>query len=92
MISGDNATTATAVGYQLSIPATNIIAGVLPSEKADKIRWLQSSAPRRKGKTGRAIVAWLGMGSTMLPPSLLQTQELLSALAQMLLSQVPSSC
>jgi P-type Cu+ transporter len=62
MISGDNATTATAVGYQLSIPATNIIAGVLPSEKADKIRWLQSSAPRRKGKTGRAIVAMVGDG------------------------------
>jgi Cu+-exporting ATPase len=38
MISGDNATTATAVGHQLGIPATNIIAGVLPSEKADKIR------------------------------------------------------
>jgi Cu+-exporting ATPase len=62
MISGDNATTATAVGYQLGIPATNIIAGVLPSEKADKIRWLQSSAPRRNGKTGRAIVAMVGDG------------------------------
>jgi P-type Cu+ transporter len=62
MISGDSATTATAVGYQLGIPATNIIAGVLPSEKADKIRWLQSSAPRRNGKTGRAIVAMVGDG------------------------------
>jgi Cu+-exporting ATPase len=62
MISGDNATTATAVGYQLGIPATNIIAGVLPSEKADKIRWLQSSAPKRNGKTGRAIVAMVGDG------------------------------
>ncbi|OAF59942.2 hypothetical protein VC83_03206 [Pseudogymnoascus destructans] len=62
MISGDNATTATAVGYQLGIPATNIIAGVLPSEKADKIRWLQSTAPKRNGKTGRAIVAMVGDG------------------------------
>ena len=62
MISGDNATTATAVGHQLGIPATNIIAGVLPSEKADKIRWLQSSAPKRNGKTGRAIVAMVGDG------------------------------
>ncbi|OXV06324.1 hypothetical protein Egran_05908 [Elaphomyces granulatus] len=62
MISGDNATTATVVGYQLGLPATNIIAGVLPSEKADKIRWLQSSAPKRKGKTGRAIVAMVGDG------------------------------
>jgi heavy metal translocating P-type ATPase len=62
MISGDNATTAMAVGYQLGIPATNIIAGVLPSEKADKIRWLQSSAPKRNGKAGRAIVAMVGDG------------------------------
>ena len=62
MISGDNATTAMAVGYQLGIPANNIIAGVLPSEKADKIRWLQSSAPKRNGKTGRAIVAMVGDG------------------------------
>ncbi|KAK5069370.1 hypothetical protein LTR51_008620 [Lithohypha guttulata] len=62
MISGDNAITATAVGYQLGIPATNIIAGVLPSEKADKIHWLQSSSPKRNGKTGRAIVAMVGDG------------------------------
>lgn len=62
MVSGDNAITATAVGYQLGIPATNIIAGVLPSEKADKIRWLQSSARKRNGKTGRAIVAMVGDG------------------------------
>jgi P-type E1-E2 ATPase len=62
MISGDNATTAIAVGYQLGIPAANIIAGVLPSEKADMIRWLQSSAPTRSGKTGRAMVAMVGDG------------------------------
>jgi P-type Cu+ transporter len=62
MISGDNAITATAVGYQLGIPATNIIAGVLPSEKADKIHWLQSSVPKRNGKNGRAIVAMVGDG------------------------------
>jgi len=62
MISGDNPITAMAVGYQLGIPAANIIAGVLPSEKANKIRWLQSSGPKRKGKTGRAIVAMVGDG------------------------------
>jgi P-type E1-E2 ATPase len=62
MISGDNPTTATAAGHQLGIPSTNIIAGVLPSEKADKIRWLQSTAPKRNGKTGRAIVAMVGDG------------------------------
>jgi P-type Cu+ transporter len=62
MISGDNATTVTAVGYQLGIPATNIIAGVLPSEKADKICWLQSCALKRNGKTGKAMVAMVGDG------------------------------
>jgi len=62
MISVDNAITATAVGYQLGIPATNIIAGVLPSEKADKIHWLQSSVSKRNGKNGRAIVVMVGDG------------------------------
>lgn len=62
MISGDNPTTATAVGAQLGIPPTNIIAGVLPAEKADMIRWLQSSASNRNGKAGRAIVAMVGDG------------------------------
>jgi cation transport ATPase len=57
MISRDNVTTAMSVRYQLSILATNIIAGILHSEKADKIRWLQFSAPKGNGKTGRAIVA-----------------------------------
>jgi Cu+-exporting ATPase len=62
MISGDNITTATAVGQQVGIAPTNIIAGVLPAEKADKIQWLQSSALKRNGKTGRAIVAMVGDG------------------------------
>ena len=62
MISGDNATTAHAVGSQLGIPANNIIAGVLPAEKANKIRLLQSSAPKRHNKAGRAIVAMVGDG------------------------------
>jgi len=62
MISGDNITTAMAVGRLLGIPAKNIIAGVLPSEKAEKIRWLQSSASKRYGKPGRAIVAMVGDG------------------------------
>jgi P-type E1-E2 ATPase len=39
-----------------------MIAGVLPSEKADKVRWLQYSALKRNGKTGRAIVAVVGDG------------------------------
>jgi Cu+-exporting ATPase len=65
MITGDNPTTAIAVGKQLGIPSTNIIAGVLPQEKAEKIRHLQSTAPRRNNKpnvSSRAIVAMVGDG------------------------------
>jgi heavy metal translocating P-type ATPase len=62
MITGDNAETAVAVGFQLSIPATNIIANVLPSEKADQIRLLQSTSPKRNGRPGPAIVAMVGDG------------------------------
>jgi Cu+-exporting ATPase len=62
MITGDNAETAVAVGSQLSIPATNIIANVLPSEKADQLRRLQSTSPKRNGRPGPAIVAMVGDG------------------------------
>ncbi|KAN0110746.1 heavy metal translocatin [Hyaloscypha variabilis] len=62
MITGDNSQTAAAVGSLLSIPTSNIIAGVLPSEKADKIRLLQSTSLKRNGKPGRAIVAMVGDG------------------------------
>ena len=41
MLTGDNPTTASAVASTLSIPQDHVFAGVLPTEKADKIRWLQ---------------------------------------------------
>lgn len=41
MLSGDNKITANAVGTQVGIPASNIIAGVLPEQKAEKITYLQ---------------------------------------------------
>jgi P-type E1-E2 ATPase len=62
MITGDNPQTAAAVGSLLSISPSNIIAGVLPFEKADKIRLLQSTSLKRNGKPGRAIVAMVGDG------------------------------
>ena len=70
MISGDNPVTATAVAGMIGIPRENVIAGVLPTEKAEKIKWLQENAPRRarmnwfgKEKTNkRAIVAMVGDG------------------------------
>ncbi|KOS17229.1 putative copper-transporting ATPase [Escovopsis weberi] len=44
MLSGDNATTAQAVARQVGIPTENVLAEVLPSEKAAKIRYLQATA------------------------------------------------
>lgn len=71
MISGDNPTTARAVGKTVGIHADNIIAGVLPEQKADKIQYLQKTLPRApqtgwtgsgKRRPGRALVAMVGDG------------------------------
>ncbi|EIN10752.1 heavy metal translocatin [Punctularia strigosozonata HHB-11173 SS5] len=73
MISGDNAITAKAVARLVGIPETNVIAGVLPHEKAEKIQWLQQVGPKRRlsrlaaifGKrrlNDRCIVAMVGDG------------------------------
>ncbi|KAL4242028.1 cation transport ATPase (P-type) family protein [Abortiporus biennis] len=48
MVTGDNHATATAVARMVGIPETNVIAGVLPHEKAEKIKWLQSVGQKRK--------------------------------------------
>lgn len=47
MLTGDNPTTASAVASTLSIPQDHVFAGVLPTDKASKIRWLQEHGPRR---------------------------------------------
>lgn len=71
MLSGDNPTTASSVGQTIGIPAANVIAGVLPAEKAEKIRWLQANAPKRGSNSKstskhpanhRAHVAFVGDG------------------------------
>lgn len=61
MLSGDNPTTAQAVGEMVGIPKSNVIAGVLPDQKAEKIQWLQKSLPKRNNKP-HAMVAMAGDG------------------------------
>ncbi|KAI8912176.1 hypothetical protein DFJ77DRAFT_483750 [Powellomyces hirtus] len=48
MLTGDNEKTAKAVGRALGIPMSNIMAQVLPDEKANKVRYLQQTV--KKGK------------------------------------------
>lgn len=54
MLSGDNPTTAAAVASQLGIPADQVIAGVLPTGKADKIKYLQSTLKAKSGQSTRS--------------------------------------
>ncbi|TFK55683.1 heavy metal translocatin [Heliocybe sulcata] len=73
MISGDNVTTAKAVARLVGIPENNVIAGVLPHQKAEKIQWLQQTGPKRASSgwkrlfgrrrlNERCIVAMVGDG------------------------------
>jgi Cu+-exporting ATPase len=71
MLSGDNPSTANAVGRQVGIAPENIIAGVLPAEKAAKIKYLQQILKPQRGtgfqsapnnKRNRATVAMVGDG------------------------------
>lgn len=76
MISGDNQLTAFAVGNKVGISQENIIAGVLPEQKAEKIKELQRSLKKRRTgtrffrnnykidteSTERAIIAMVGDG------------------------------
>jgi Cu+-exporting ATPase len=68
MLSGDNQVTANAIGAQVGIPSSNIIAGVLPSQKADSIQYLQrslkarASSPKEENTGKRAMIAMVGDG------------------------------
>ena len=74
MLSGDNQITANAVGVQVGIPVSNIIAGVLPDEKAEKIAYLQRTLTKThkstfsglpflgRSTTKRATIAMVGDG------------------------------
>ncbi|KAL8907711.1 MAG: hypothetical protein Q9171_005752 [Xanthocarpia ochracea] len=69
MISGDNPVTALAIGDKVGIHRENIIAGVLPEQKAEKIKYLQHSLQKRqsgrfsrRSDRTRATVAMVGDG------------------------------
>ena len=74
MISGDNPRTAGAVAEKVGIPAQNVIAGVLPEQKAERVKYLQGSLHKMRrgglfgmGKpeedlTKRAVIAMVGDG------------------------------
>ncbi|KAM3440768.1 hypothetical protein MY4824_001895 [Beauveria thailandica] len=62
MLSGDNLTTARAVAHLVGIPADRVLAEVLPSEKADRVRYLQATAGGGSSGSGRAMVAMVGDG------------------------------
>ncbi|KAH9907191.1 heavy metal translocatin [Xylariomycetidae sp. FL2044] len=65
MLSGDNITTARAVALRIGIPESNIIAEVLPTQKYEKITYLQSTlspSPRSSGSGRRATIAMVGDG------------------------------
>ncbi|CAJ2505554.1 Uu.00g129480.m01.CDS01 [Anthostomella pinea] len=71
MLSGDNIVTARAVALRVGIPETNVIAEVLPTQKYDKITYLQSTLKARRGRGSnatedpggrRATIAMVGDG------------------------------
>jgi len=62
MLSGDNPTTARAVAESLGISAENVFAGVPPTEKADKIKWLQDNLTPTGRRRDRARIAFVGDG------------------------------
>ncbi|KAI5464736.1 E1-E2 ATPase-domain-containing protein [Mariannaea sp. PMI_226] len=62
MLSGDNVTTARAVAQRVGIPVDNVLAEVLPSEKAAQISSLQASLHARNSTSRRATVAMVGDG------------------------------
>jgi Cu+-exporting ATPase len=59
MLSGDNQITANSVGTSLGIFPTNIIAGALPSQKADKIRYLQKSQFKKSPSRLSRLRRWV---------------------------------
>lgn len=69
MLSGDNEKTARAVASKAGIDESNVIAGVLPEQKAEKIQYLQKAGAKVTSRKARqneahlhAVVAMIGDG------------------------------
>ncbi|PNS20850.1 Copper-transporting ATPase ccc2 [Sphaceloma murrayae] len=62
LLTGDNLLTARAIGASLSIPESNIIASVLPHQKAAHIARIRAQLPSRRADRSRATVAMVGDG------------------------------
>ncbi|KUL90545.1 hypothetical protein ZTR_00050 [Talaromyces verruculosus] len=72
MCTGDNEKTAYAVASTLGIPQTNVLANVMPAQKAEYIRKIQFSSlssddGNQTKKQGRKIVAFVGDGTNDSP-------------------------
>ncbi|OJD16746.1 hypothetical protein AJ78_03125 [Emergomyces pasteurianus Ep9510] len=71
MCSGDNKTTAHAVAATIGIPASNVMANVLPPQKAEYIRQIQENklhgTTTKKNSNKRRIVAFVGDGTNDSP-------------------------
>ncbi|MCJ1463593.1 hypothetical protein MMC07_002201 [Pseudocyphellaria aurata] len=68
MLTGDNPSTAVAVASSLSIPPSNVFAGVLPTEKAAKIQYLQTHGPRRSRRSFLSNLRWRRSDKQATPP------------------------
>ncbi|KAK7049535.1 hypothetical protein VNI00_005566 [Paramarasmius palmivorus] len=63
IVSGDHLKTALAVAELVGVPSSNVIAGVLPQEKGEKIEWIQRGCPVSPSTSGRrSTVAMIGDG------------------------------
>ncbi|KAJ3034694.1 serine/threonine protein kinase Ran1 [Rhizophlyctis rosea] len=65
MITGDNRKTALAVAREVGIKEENVLAQVLPGEKAEKVRYLQTVAKKSGSRRGRVAMTGDGINDSV---------------------------
>ncbi|KAJ3051976.1 hypothetical protein HK097_007017 [Rhizophlyctis rosea] len=65
MITGDNKKTAHAVAKEVGIRESNVLAQVLPREKADKVKYLQGVAKKKGRRKGRVAMTGDGINDSV---------------------------